>query len=108
MGHFVIQVRKVSMSICLRLNLFDLLAFLRYCSNNRLNYCLDCTALYKEKRDHRFEVGEERSLIDLALESTPENTKKKAMWAFRLYETCTEWRRSVYEHERMRYKVGVL
>ena len=37
----------------------------------------DCIALYKEKRqDHRLEVGEERSLIDLALESTPENTKK--------------------------------
>ena len=83
------------------------LALLRYCSNNHLNYCLDCIALCEEKRqDHRFEVGEERSLIDLALESTAENTKKKAMWAFRLYETWAEWRRSVYAPKRMRYKVG--
>jgi len=62
--------------------------------------------MYKEKRqDHRFELGEERSLIDLALESTPENTKK-AMWAFWLYETWAEWRRSAYKPESMRYKVG--
>ena len=58
---------------------------------NHLKLIIVHIAMYQDKRrDRRFEIGEEKTLVDLALQSTPESTKQKAMWAFRLYEVWAE------------------
>ena len=39
-------------------------------------------------------------MIDLASGSFPENTKKKAMWAYRMFEAWTEWCRKIWQDGR--------
>ncbi|KXJ07084.1 hypothetical protein AC249_AIPGENE7886 [Exaiptasia diaphana] len=55
----------------------------------------------EEKCSHetRFKKMDEKDLLELASESIPTNTKRKAMWAFRLYESWQNWRKSNFADE---------
>ena len=53
----------------------------------------------------RLEACSSKYLIDLASRSIPENTKRKAMWAYRMYEAWSEWRRDINENEREKSSV---
>ena len=57
--------------------------------------------MIEEKCSHetRFKKMDEKDLLELASESIPTNTKRKAMWAFRLYESWQNWRKSNFADE---------
>ena len=46
----------------------------------------------QESASNRFEICRSKNMIELASRSIPENTKKKAMWAYRMFEAWRNWR----------------
>ena len=50
-----------------------------------------------EENKNRFQKGVEKDLIALSEESIPVNTRKKAKWAYRLYEKWAQWRKDAYD-----------
>ena len=48
--------------------------------------------LGQESASNRFEICRSKNMIELASQSIPEKTKKKAMWAYRMFEAWRNWR----------------